>query len=286
MAEHEEKESRESPESREAGAAAPESKGSFNASAPDRNPPPPPPDKPEEPPPEKDKKPDGPPDEASAKEGEDSKLRSRLKARLGELQKLRGRTRGKLEAAEGNDALKAVHEAKDEELGIEEEKIEQELAAAYFAKMAEAFPDGRERERLMHYMAKYTPAINEKAPGFADWWVEQPRHFESLYGLYLAFASKKLLLEDFLDWTDWDKKEFVGSILKFIDEEKQKAAEPPPEAPPAKDEPSGEPPPANGKPLPEAGGDAPRMPDPDDMQAFYDRQRAQAVQNFRDFRGR
>jgi len=240
--------------------------------------------------PEKEKSKEEPKEDTSKETSGHFSKSAVIRQKLKELKELRAKVLEKAEAAKDDAGVKAVHETKAQELSEEEQRINKELAEAYFTKMKEAVPNDDNREKLIAYANKYTPILNEKAPEFADWFSEQPRHFEALYGLYYCFASKKMTVDDFLDKTDYDKKEFVNNLLKAWDDEKAKEKEPPPETSQKNEEPKKEEPKkeetANGKPLPKVEGAAPAVTSEDDVNGLFEKRQSQRIQNYRNSQAR
>jgi hypothetical protein len=192
-----------------------------------------------------------------------------MKAKIGKVKSRLEMVNARLAEAKGDERMEAFYKDRAEEEQAEHRRIMEEMEADYVARMAEAIPDAEEREQLSQYCAKYTPLISKSAPDFADWWAEQPRHFESMYGVYLGFARGNPTPETFIGWTDYDKKKFVSNLLKLYDVEMAKKNAPPAGEPPKPPEPP--------KPLPKVDGEIARAGDQDDMQAIHDKQRARAI---------
>lgn len=226
--------------------------------------------------------------EVSPEEKEASEKRSRYKARLNQLKERAAKTRAVWQENQGNKELATIHQARFDDQQSEIDDVIAELEKDYQNRLENAYKDAELREQAIAYINKYTPMICEKAGEFADWWSEQPKHFETMYGLYYLFANKQMLVDDFLDMTDYDKKVFINNMVKSMndasassvtaktdeqDTEKQgldnKAAK-------AKDEKGT----ANGTPLPKVDGEPPATTDPDDMDAIFNKQRKAHVSRF------
>jgi len=225
------------------------------------------PEKTEEPP----KEPEPAKKEEPKPEAPDEK-RSRRKARIAELINKRNATLELIKNAGEDKALAAVHTARSEEQHADIEAAIAESEAEYLAKLEKAIPEPDVREATIEYARKYSPEIELKAPDFAEWWLEQPMHFETLTGLYHLFGEKKLLLSDFLEKTDFDKKRLIKDIANAITELKAKGAKPKE----SEEKPSEQKKP---EPLPKVEGDSPKVAG-DEMQTIYDQQRARRVQKY------
>ena len=283
-----------------------EAKGSFNLEAPsyepsfkpghEPEPKPEPEPKKEEPPADGEKtdakaEPDKPEPAKAIEPNKDKPQQSRLRdkmRKLGEMVKdaeeLQKTLSEKFKKAEGKEEWQNFYSDQSEAAEKEILKAQEQMLAEYEQDMKEAA--GENYDRLKQLAGKYSPEVG-KDRLFSQWFLEHPRHYDTMFCLYEAFNSGKLDVNQFNGMILDDKKRMIENFAKSLDELRSgKAANTEPAAvtasaaePPKAEE---KPEVANGKPLPKLDGNADAQAvDPNDLDALFQKYRSRTLNRVR-----